>query len=77
MESKLTSAELNDVLMAYLAGEFSEGFLREMLHDLMGLTGDEVRALWFDPADRGRKLADTWSSTRSSAGGVATPALPG
>ena len=58
------STRIYDLICAYLAGEFSEGFLRDMLRDQMGMSGDEVRAMWFDAVERGIAMSTAWHETR-------------
>ncbi len=59
-----------DILCAYLHQdcEFSEGYLREMLADLFGLTGDQTRAAWFDAVERGNAIVKAWSAARKPVG---------
>ena len=58
-----------DLICAYLAGELSEGRLRDILCPRNGWRGDEVRAAWYDAVERGTAAA-RW---RSPSGGPVAP----
>jgi hypothetical protein len=58
------STDVWDLICAYLAEEVSEGFLREILADRCGWTGNETRAAWFDAVERGKALSDAWSRAK-------------
>jgi hypothetical protein len=67
----LSVGDLADLLVAFAAGEVSEGFLR----DVTGLPGDTVRALWFDAIERAKVISDAWLSKSRPPGGT-TPDPP-
>lgn len=64
-ERPLTDQEVLDLTFAFLNGEMSEGFLQDVLYERNGLDGDQVRALWFDPVQRGSRLANEYVSKRA------------
>jgi hypothetical protein len=73
----LTHGDLNDLLMAFVAGELSEGLLRDILGHTLGLTGDQTRALWYDSVQRGCRWADRFVSARPGPPAADTSDPPG
>lgn len=61
------STRIYDVICAYLAGEISEGFLRDMFASELNFDGDATRAMWFDAVERGKEYSDAWSRAKNNA----------